>query len=272
MNLVVGIALFFTSCVNNDTTVNKDDLNGFDFRLFQGTPAWDLAKATEDENVDGIKREIQRNKSLVNYREPRFGQTLLQMAVKTLKFKSVEALVELGANPNIQDKYDGSSPVMEAAKINNEFSGGPDSRYLKLLLKHGGDPNAEEKTPRRNYNSTRKTPLLNACSAGVLEYVKLLVEAGANVNYTNEFGESALNSATLARKPDIVIYLLNKNADFKRPMMTIINPDPRVKKGTVVYVYITDELKKWRFKKGSPENKEQQQIIDFLKQHGMYLH
>ena len=41
-----------------DIPVSKDSLLGYDFRLFQGTVAWDLAKAVEDQNVTEIKRQV----------------------------------------------------------------------------------------------------------------------------------------------------------------------------------------------------------------------
>jgi ankyrin repeat protein len=251
--LYYNSSLLLVGCTAKDAGANKDNLNGFDYRLFEGTPAWKLAKAVEDENVDVIKSEISKNKSSLHFRDPKFGQTLLQMAVQTQKFKSVETLADLGADPNLQDKYDGSSALMEAAKVYDELKGGPDPRYLKLLLKHGGDPNAEEKTIRRNGNYTRNTPLINACNNRALEYVKILVNAGANVNYLNDFGESALSTAVLVRNPDIVLYLLNRKADFRHPMMTI-EPSPLLNQTKTKYVYIIGALKYWRFKKGSVED------------------
>lgn len=269
MNCFFSIFFFISSCMNTDTVVNQDNMNGFDFRLYQNTPAWILAKATEKEDTDGIRDEIGKNKSLLSFREPKFGQTMLQLAVKTEKYKSVETLLDLGADPNMQDKYDGSSPMMESAKIYNETTGGPDSRYLKLLLKHGGDPNAEEKTPRRIGNGSRNTPLLNACSSGVLEYVKILVDAGANVNYANKFGENIVYRAISSRNPDIVIYLLEKGADFRGPMAVF---GPANLGGIYMKsrsVYISDALRGWLFPLGSVKYQKKMQIVDFLKKQGI---
>jgi len=55
-----------------DIPVNKDDLLGDDFRLFQGTVAWDLAKAVEDQNVTEIKRQVLSLKVPVDYKR-QFG-------------------------------------------------------------------------------------------------------------------------------------------------------------------------------------------------------
>jgi len=263
------MVFLLTGCVHMDTTVNRKDLNGFDFKLFQGTRAWNLAKATDDENVSVIKKEIGNDHLLINFKEPKFGQTLLQLAVKNQKIVSVKALLDLGADPNLQDNYDGSSPMMESAKIFNETVGGPDVRYLKLMLQHGGDANAAEATPRRPGNSTRETPLLNACSDGIFDYVEILVEAGADINYKNEFGGNALYSAIISKNPDIVMYLLEKGADFRHPMTTYPAIDMPGLHQKRVSLYIMQALKSWRFPPGSEKDQKKIKIVSFLKEHGI---
>jgi len=261
----IGLMLTLFSCTSRDTIVDKTNMNGYDIRLFQGTPSWALAKAVANEDTSLIISIVTKNKELLESREPKFGQTLLQMAVETLKFNSVKTLLNLGADPNIQDTYDGSSPFMAAARIDlvgpDKYGG--DIRYLKLLLAHGGDPNAEEKGKRRKGNGTRYTPLLRACSSasGNLAYVKLLVEAGANVNYNNEYNMNPLGSAVLfARNPDIVLYLIEKGADFRRPILKNIRGKD---------LFITDGLREWTFDLGTEEYKKKMQIVDFLKKNGM---
>jgi hypothetical protein len=224
---IIGILLMITGCTNRDTTIDRGKLLGNDYRLFQNTPAWELAKAVEDEDIDKIKEEVSKNKSLLSYREPRFGQPILMMAVMNKNYNSVKTLAELGADPNMQDNYEGSSPLMEAARIGG---GGfvhtdDDPRYLELLIKHGGDVNEEEKGPRKQGNAVRETPLLIACDEGNLQYAKILVNAGANVNYVNEYGSNTLYGAIVAENPDLVLYLLEKGADFKRPMYKTIDKE-----------------------------------------------
>ncbi|BAU52909.1 Ankyrin repeats (3 copies) [Mucilaginibacter gotjawali] len=261
----IGLAFTLFSCTSRDTIVDKTNMNGYDFKLFQGTQSWTLAKAVEDEDTGKIVSIVTKNKELLESREPKFGQTLLKMAVRTLKFKSVKTLINQGADPNIQDTYDGSSPFMEAARIDwigpDKYGG--DIRYLRLLLVHGGDPNAEEKGKRRKGNNTRYTPLLRACSSasGNLAYVKLLVEAGANVNYNNEYNMNPLGSAVFfAENPDIVLYLIEKGADIRRPVLKNIRGKDFL---------ITDALRTWRFPLGSDEYKKKMQIVDYLKKNGM---
>lgn len=95
------ILVIFLAC-NNDT---NDSYIGNDYRIFKNTPAWNLAKAVRDENVVLIKKICLEHESLTDYQDPKFGKTLLMLAITNDNLKSVEALLDLGANPNIQNNY-----------------------------------------------------------------------------------------------------------------------------------------------------------------------
>jgi hypothetical protein len=252
----IGIVLMFVSCTSRDTTVDKSKLFGRDYRLFQTTPAWALAKAVEDGDTDKIKTEISKNKSLLKFREPRFGQPLLTLAVMNENYESVEKLLELGADPNMQDFYNGDSPLMRAADIGISLKG-PDPRFLKLLLKYGGDANAEENGQKQ---TRRFTPLMIACSGRYFDYVKILVKAGAKVNTIDEYGDSPLEEALASESPDIVIYLIQNGADFKRVLYKTIDGKNK---------YIIDNLRYWRFDLESDAYKKKMRLVDFLKKNGM---
>ena len=47
---IVFFCLLF-SCINREKPVDKANLTGKDYRLFQNTPAWELAKAVQDEDI-----------------------------------------------------------------------------------------------------------------------------------------------------------------------------------------------------------------------------
>ena len=57
------------------------------------------------------------------------------------------------------------------------------------------------------------TPLIFAAREGSLETVKVLLQAGANVNGTSEYGWTALLAATQNRSYALGVYLLEKGAD-----------------------------------------------------------
>ena len=76
-----------------------------------------------------------------------------------------------------------------------------DIPFVKTLLSVGAQINAQ------NPDHTC-TPLLNACLAGSFELVKLLVEAGADVNYQNIKGDSPLLIACTTNNEAIAHYLI----------------------------------------------------------------
>jgi hypothetical protein len=255
------LVLLFTNCTDAQEKIDKSKMNGFDFRLYDGTPAWELAQAVRDQDVKKIREQVKKNKKILSFKDEHYGGDMLQMAVKTVKYNSAKELVELGADPNTPDKYNGSTALMEAADIGH---GGPmgnfrtDIRFLTLLLKHGADPNLAEQGERRQGYYNRMTPLLIACKKGVLEYVKALVEAGASINYTNEYRQTSLREAVLSENPEVVLYLLQHGADYTKYFRKTV---------TGRKIYIDNDIKDWNFETGSKNYKIRQQIIEFLKLH-----
>lgn len=255
----ISITLSFLSFTISNTALIKSNLTGYDYRLFQNTPAWTIAKAVKQQDTIKIIDCISKNKALIAYKEPKFGETLLQIAVMTLKYNSVKTLLKLGADPNSQDIYAGSSPFMDAAEIllTDDGNYGSNPKYLELLLQYGGDPNAEQRGPRPEGYNVRLTPLLNACLTGYLDYVKILVNAGANLKYDNR-KYTPFFAAVTKGKPEVVMYLIEKGADYKKPLMKNIEGKE---------LYLTDFMKNWNLNPNEIEKKNE--LIAFLKNNGM---
>jgi uncharacterized protein len=57
------------------------------------------------------------------------------------------------------------------------------------------------------------SPLISAAVFGKTEIAKMLIDAGADVNFQNNEGSTALHSAAFFCRPEIVKMLLAKNAD-----------------------------------------------------------
>lgn len=245
--LLIVIGIIFSV---NASFAQIDGLYGYDIRLFKGD-SWKLAQAVKRQNVSKIKQLVSQGKVNVNYQEPRFGKTLLIWAVLTDRYKSAQALLENGADPDIRDTYSGTSALMEAA--DNEDS----SNFIRLLLKHGADPNidAGAKEPNRI-----ATPLI-AASKKRLESVELLVEAGAEIDYVTSHGAAALDAAFMRDQVETVMYLLmEKGADFDR-VFTIRTDGSEVR--------IADLLRRWVFPLNSDDYRKKMQIVAFLKERGV---
>ncbi len=256
------LIIFFslTGCYNRDRIVEKDKLLGKDYRLFQNTPVWDLAKATEDQDVFSIQNLVLEKKYPVNYPEPKFGNTLLMLAIENSDYKSVKALLDVGADPNVADNYRGSTPMHDAAKKK-------DPKYLKLLLEYKGNPNViENNLPMENIE-TRETPLnvaISYPSGNNLEKVKLLVDAGANINFFNEhytyLPHSPLSDAIIHKKFDIATYLLEQGACYDEIMYKTVEGDT---------IYILGALRRKVVDLNTIEYQQKRKIISFLKNKGL---
>jgi ankyrin repeat protein len=188
-------------------------LNGFDFRLFQNTQVWELAKAVQDQDTTLIKSLAMKYPNQIDYQESKFGESLLMLSVLNNLYNSTNTLLKLGANANLHDRYKGSTPVIEAAKYNNNAD------IMKLLLKYGGDSNSTDNAPTKNdssYSDIRNFALLEA-SMNNIDLVKTLIKNGANVNQTAKpNGDGALENSLIQEKYDISLFLLQNGADYKK--------------------------------------------------------
>jgi ankyrin repeat protein len=258
---VIMLAFILSSCINGNNSLDKNQSMGYGYRLFKNTPAWELAKSVAKGNTISIEDFLKNHKKLVDYSDPIFGQTLLLDAVYNRNYASVNTLLKLGADPNKQSLKYKMSPLMVAAGLGGEEKLHPivDSRFLKLLLKYGGNPNDMQdgdsmKKGQQNY----MTPLAFACLSSIPEYVRILVDSGANINFVSKDGFSPLFAAVVGNNPEIVLYLLKHGADYKRPLLTAT--DGKKKE------YILDVIDHmWHFNKGSKEFKEEALIKEFIK-------
>lgn len=265
MKKFISICLLFclTSCYNQETLVDKSKLMGNDYRLFQDTPAWVLAKAVEAGDVKKIKGEVFQKKVSVDYPESRFGKTLLMLAITNSQYDSAKTLLELGANPNLHDTFKGETPVIVAA--DND-----DPKFLRLLLDYKGDPNSIENVfsgPKKRINSGRNSALTTAIVPSVmgkknLEKVKILVEAGADIHYTKKgIIQTAIGQALMSEQMDVALYLIEKGADYTKPIT------PTVIEGEDVSVLYL--LRCSIIDLDSEQYKKKMELVTFLKSKGL---
>lgn len=141
-------------------------------------------------------------------------KTALHYAVNNKNLKLVKALLENGATATALG--DGNLTPLHIACEKNLYE------IADLLLKHGANPNIHEMESLSNLASDLKgrrngrmarTPLHYAASEADLKLVKLLVEAGANVNSIAYNDRSPLHYSAYRGANDIVSYLVSKGAD-----------------------------------------------------------
>ena len=114
-------------------------------------------------------------------------------------------LLERGADPNLPFN-DGNTALLEVLERGHTTS----LDAFAILLQHEADPNLAK--PR-----TGETPLMLVATSCRVEYVKLLLEYGADVTQTNTTGQTVLDMLGRTRKYSEVVALCTSYLDTNRP-------------------------------------------------------
>lgn len=115
------------------------------------------------------------------------------------------------------------------------------------------------------------SPLIMACSSEFynITFAKTLVEYGADVNYQNEFGQSALSESVMVDEYKVAYYLLQNGADYNRPIYYRFDYSVPIEKcdskDKGMPMYLWDVLNEDLSEFGTSEYKYKMRIIDFLK-------
>jgi ankyrin repeat protein len=130
---------------------------------------------------------------------PRKGTSALLLAVENGHFELALDLIEAGADPN--DQRSGFTPLHAMSWVRKPNRGEDDgdpvpigsgnlnsADFIRKLVTHGADPNARLTAGRGGAGSFTRlgaTPFLMASSTADLQYMKLLLELGADPSLTN---------------------------------------------------------------------------------------
>jgi ankyrin repeat protein len=249
--IITVISAVILGCTN----YNSEDFNGDDIRLFRNTPIWEVAKYVEKENTTGVVQFFEKHPDLINLQEPKFQMTLLYWSVQNEKFHSAQALIEHGANPNIKNNL-GITALNQLANHKNV------AELLQLFIKYGGDVNAVSE------HGHLKTPLITAVHTS-FENTKILVEAGANINYIDpEYHECVLRSALDFSNIDIVKDLImEKGADFTMKLGVAADANGNPGKGDTIY--IINLFRFLTFPLNSREHNVKMEIVNYMKERGV---
>lgn len=247
-------------------TNDKGEVKITNINIYKDTPAWELALAVKSEKTSTIEKITKDKPELLNYQDPKYGATLLLWSVGMEKYKSAEALLKCGSNPDISTK-EGETPLFLAASYswidNNDKK---DPKYVKLLIHYSANPN-KNYVNNNNPNDidSGASPLMNSIGCGI-EKTKALVEAGADINYKTKHGDTAAEDALLAQEtPEYAYYLIvQKKAKVGDPYYrreVFKGEDPNEK------LFLVNILKDWVFDLNSKEYKMKMEIVDeFIKQ------
>jgi ankyrin repeat protein len=181
----------------------------YQFKLFKNSPVSTLAKAVEKEDTLKIRELVIHDLTPIDWLEPKFGNSLLTLAILNKKNLAMKSLLSLGANPNIRSK-DNASPFLEACFYSTEISN--IRTVLELLIRYGADVNSFQLDTTLDQFGEKKhfstTALGTVCLYGNLAACKVLVENGASLTNYGENEHSLISTAVLGGKLDIVKYLM----------------------------------------------------------------
>jgi ankyrin repeat protein len=145
------------------------------------------------------------------------GQTALMVVSRTGNVEAARVLIRNGANVNAKEQWREQTALMWAAAQNQPA-------IVKLLVENGADVNARSKVnnwqrqvtaePRAIYRPAGGwTPLLYSAREGCLECVRILADAGADLNLGDPERVSPLLLAVLNMRFDVAAYLIQKGAN-----------------------------------------------------------
>lgn len=227
---MIKFALFSVLCVFIAASATQGKSARMDKRyieIFDQTPAWDLVKAIENDDIGAIDSIIRNDTSLLNYQEPSMGISPLQRAVGIRSYKAAELLLKLGANPNLRS--DSSiSPIYEAIS-DGWYDNLPeeDPSMLNLLLRFGADPNLiyesyvlkEKREGVYDFIEDKTSPLIYAIrlSSGNKK-IQSLIDHGADIHYRTPMGTTPTVAALKSGKIEIAHSLIvDSHTDISQP-------------------------------------------------------
>lgn len=125
----------------------------------------------------------------------------------------VQALLQAGASPNATNEH--GTPALNCALYGTPKVKGGDEAMAILLLESGAEPDRPD--------ADRATPILLACKSGFKRLVKSLLRKGVNLRAQTyggvfSYGETALSIAAGNGNREIVRMLLEAGADVNQPL------------------------------------------------------
>jgi ankyrin repeat protein len=240
--------------------------------IFINTIAKDLIFAIEVDNYNEIKKIISQNPKVMNVQDPYYGITPLIWAVGTEKYEGTKALLDCGADPNLISNL-GTTALFQSVSFSwfNKKSNN-DTKILKLLLQYNADPNICYCSPKVNDKTDiiecGTSPLIHSVNFE-LEKVKILINAGANINYKTKTGITAAIEALTQEEIDNAHYLIvHQNALVNEPYYHYSFNEA----DTIEYSkphYPVDLLLDLVYDLDSKEYKKKQEIVKEFKRQGV---
>ena len=133
--------------------------------------------------------------------------TCLHIAVRNYYKDITDVLIKNGANVHAKNNL-GQQPLVLACST-NEFWANKDSSVPEIILKSGANPNINGVIRNRYLpRDTQVTPLIVAAITENLEFAKMLVKKGADVNLCDQLGQTPIYHALWNNSKHLARFLL----------------------------------------------------------------
>ncbi|MDP8219098.1 MAG: hypothetical protein P9M03_10270 [Candidatus Theseobacter exili] len=275
--LVIAFTVILCSRQLIGKEIEKAGYKITNINIYKDTPVWELALAVKDQDTKVIEKIAKENPDLLNYQDPGYGATLLLWSVGMEKYKSAEALLKCGSDPDIASTSEGETPLFRASGfswIDNEAK--KDPKYVKLLLYYGANPNknyiGSDGPGIKTVIEPGTSPLMNSIICGI-EKTKALVGSGADLNYKTKRGETAAkialgmgSNSTLKGLQYAHYLIVEKKANITEPYYrraSYGNEDPNEK------FYPVSILRNWIYPLGSEKYKIKMEIVKEFERQGV---
>jgi len=220
---------------------------------FEVKPQLALAEAAASGNTEKLKQLLVEGVQVDG--RGKEGMTALIWAILQQNKKGFQYLLENGADPNIQ-MTDSNLAASDLTAGNSAMSFAAmheDPWYLEIVLKHGGNPNLVN--PINGLTPIFECIMRSTRSSSRLMHVKMLIAAGANLNFQGKNGETPIIAGATTSSYDLVYAMLEGGAD----------PAIKDKWGYTVL----SEIRAIHTDPASEQYKWRNKTIDFLKAKGI---
>jgi Ankyrin repeats (3 copies) len=270
---IIGFVFFIICCSCNF------DKQGNEFENFDNTPLEELANAVSDNDVEEIREILKSNKIDIDFKEPKWQQTLLTTAIVNKKREAFIELLKFGANPNaLIGNYYESTPLNEAIRERTN----DDLFYIEYLLQHGANPNLLV-TPTNGFAYYILFTALEdnkSDSDNNLTIIKLLIKYGADINCCDPTPmndgncEGVIYQCLESNRMNFLRFFVIEKK-MKTPKFAYgTSGDGSQKKYTLTQILNTEDFKFEDFKDElgkidfSEQRKVRNEILDYLKKTG----
>lgn len=250
--MLMLVLLSVAGCTNIDRPVDKSKLLAYDYRLFQGTEVWPLAKAAKMKDIKRVNELLDESPELANITDSVYGNTILMMAILNQDHKLFNALLSHGAKVNYHNKLNGNSPLIEACSYREN-----DPIYAIQLIENGANVN--------DTSAIQFSPLMAAAGCGNKSLVEYLLKYGANIDYRTDFGTTVLGESLLSWKYDVSLLLLENGADYNNTVYNTIDNHGELTVPSSILEALRRATPEW----GTSGYRAKKKIIKFLKERGL---